>query len=160
MNRLILARHAKSCLNNNNLDFERPLSKQGRLDASKVGQHLYKKNYIPHNIISSSSFRTLETSELLMNELKYNNHFDKIDEIYEASNKVIINIIRKINKNYKCVMLVGHNPSLTNVTNMLSNVKIDHLPSGGTIILDFDSDWSAIKENGKLIEYINPQKIN
>ena len=46
---------------------------------------------------------------------------------------------------FKKVMLVGHNPSLTELINYLSPVRIDNLPTCGIYSISFDTKkWNKI----------------
>ena len=56
-------------------------------------------------------------------------------------------------------MLVGHNPTITQLINHITNIKIDYMPTCGTVIIDFNCDWRLINTNGKLIDFIAPEQL-
>ena len=163
MKTLILVRHAESSSPNKILeDYERPLKKTGVSDAEKIGQHLKKNAYIPDYILTSGAQRTLETAQIISEQL-----FDKsvvINNnklIYGASVKDMINLIKNFDENYHTIMIVGHNPTITLSVNQITNVNIDHVPTLGTSIIKYDiNQWEDLKEVGELVEFIYPKKLN
>ena len=57
-------------------------------------------------------------------------------------------------------MLIGHNPTITQLINEISNANIDHMPTCGTAVIDFKCNWNLINTNGNLIDCIWPEKLN
>ena len=160
MKRLILVRHAKSNLNQPLVsDHNRILSESGRMDAKLIGQYLYNNNYFPSHIISSTATRTLETAKIIIKEIGFKNNIEKQSIIYGASVLEILNLIHNIDNKWNTVMLVGHNPTITQLINNITNIKIDYLPTCGSAVIDFNSNWKEIKKNGELIDFIYPKKI-
>ena len=88
-----------------------------------------------------------------------NNKIEKQSLIYSDSFLNILNLINHVEKQYQCIMLVGHNPTITQLINHITNVKINHMPTCGTGIIDFDATWDSITENGKLVDFIWPDKL-
>ena len=123
--------------------------------------HISKKKYLcPEHIISSTATRTLETIQIISTQINYINAIEKNYKIYGGNVSDTLSIINNINVKYKSTMLVGHNPTITNLINNITDSKIDHVPTCGIAVIDFKCNWKQIKKNGKLIEFINPQKIN
>lgn len=107
-------RHGKSDWDNNLSDFERPLNQRGEKDVIRMGRYLKKVNINPDIIVSSASVRTTSTAELLQNTQGFEN-VERVpyEELYLAHLKNILHILHEyMEKNYNCVMLVGHNPGL------------------------------------------------
>ena len=60
-------------------------------------------------------------------------------------------------KSHKIVMLVGHNHAFTALVNMLGDKNIDHVPTCGMTVIDFESDdWQKISR-GTTRETIFPR---
>ena len=160
MKRLILVRHAKSNLNQPLVsDHERILNQSGKNEAQLIGQYLSNNQYIPSHIISSTATRTLETAHIIIERLKLTNKIETQSLIYNSAAEKILNLIHNINNKFECVMLVGHNPTITELANHISNIKIDNIPTSGTMIIDFECQWKQISNNGKLIDFIIPDKL-
>jgi phosphohistidine phosphatase len=100
-------------------------------------------------IISSSSKRTILTYEYFKNKINFNNELFT-DELYHASSKTVISIIKDTNSDINSLMLLGHNPGLTETVNYLTNHHLYNLPTTGIIIVKFNvSSWSKISELDK-----------
>jgi len=160
MKRLILVRHAKSSLNQPLVsDHERILNQTGISEAKLIGQYLANQNYIPFHIISSTATRTLETANIIIEQIKFKNKIETQSLIYSESFLNILNLINNVDNQYQCIMLVGHNPTITQLINHITNVKINHMPTCGTGIIDFKVTWDSVTENGKLIDFMWPEKL-
>ena len=160
MKRLILVRHAKSNLNQPLVsDYERILNQSGKNEAKLIGQYLSNNQYIPSHIISSAATRTLETANIIIKQLKFKNNIETQSLIYSDSFLNILNLINNIDNKYQCVMIVGHNPTIMQLINHMTNVRIDHMPTCGTGIIDFKINWDSITKDGQLIDFILPEKL-
>ena len=153
-------RHSKSSWENNIEDINRPLSETGIKKIKKIA-NLSKDHFISTEIIfTSSANRALHTSVLLSRTLSINLNKIKIcDELYTFDHDKVFDFIETINNNYSEVVLVGHNPAFTNISNYFSENKILNLPTARWFSLKFESDnWSDII-NLKPISYLNNLKI-
>ena len=160
MKRLILVRHAKSSLNQLLVsDHERILNQTGISEAKLIGQYLSNNQYAPCHIISSTAARTVETANIIIEQLKFKNKIETQSLIYADSILNILNLINNFDNQYQCVMLVGHNPTITQLINHIANRKIDHVPTCGTGIVDFKVTWDSVAEDGKLIDFIWPDTL-
>ena len=150
MKKLIIVRHAKSSWNHPELsDFDRPLNIRGNKDAEMMSLKLSEKINKIDFIISSSSKRTILTYEYFKNKINFNNELFT-DELYHASSKTVISIIKDTNSDINSLMLLGHNPGLTETVNHLTNHHLYNLPTTGIIIVKFNvSSWSKISELDK-----------
>ncbi len=163
MLKLFLLRHAKSSWDDITLnDFDRPLSKRGLKDIPFMGKS-YRKEYTkPQLIISSPARRARETAELFAEEIDY-----KIDEInfeqriYQNTLEDLVDIVQKIDDSYDRVILVGHNPSLTELANYLTEeITVDNIPTCGIFAIEFRvKSWKKIEhQGGTLLNFDYPKK--
>ena len=163
MKKLILVRHAKASYKNTFLkDYERPLKKSGIEDIKQIGQYLKLKQHTPDYILTSGAQRTLESAKFL-SHLLFNKPISMYENrmIYEADVNQMIEIIKSLDNQYKAVMIVGHNPTMTFLNNRISNSNIDYVPTSGTTIMEFKiQKWKDLKIPGELIEFIYPKKLN
>ena len=153
-------RHSKSSWENNLDDINRPLSQTGIEKIKKIANSS-KDHFISSEIIfTSSANRALYTSVLLSRILSINLNKIKIcDELYTFNYNKVFDFIENIDNNYTEVVLVGHNPAFTEISNYFSENKILNLPTARWFSLKFESDnWSDII-NLKPISYLNNLKI-
>jgi len=161
MKKLVLIRHAKSDWANPLLDdFDRPLNKRGLKNAPFMAKLLKEKGLTPDLIVSSSSLRTKLTLDFFIREFDYKGEviFERL--IYEAPYKNLLKIIKNIEKKYKTLFLVAHNPSLNDLADFLLRSFEENIPTCGVVEIDFDvENWSDIsKDNAKLICFEYPKK--
>ena len=125
MKQLIIARHAKSDWVQGQSDHERTLNKYGLYDTPNMGKRLAERlnqqGAKVDLVISSSAIRALTTAQLLARELGYAPEHIRIqDNLYASSPQTWKNIIEGIDEQYRCVLIVGHNPEISSVVSQLS----------------------------------------
>jgi phosphohistidine phosphatase len=162
MKTLILVRHAKSSWDNpNNADFQRTLNSRGLREAPFMGEILQKKGIKPDLILSSPAIRAFTTAGFYADALGYpRNKIITKELIYDRGPREIIYMLNEIDDTLDMVMLFGHNPDLSSLSNYLCNFEEGNLPTCGTVCIDFDIDiWANVgEEKGKLRFYESPKK--
>jgi phosphohistidine phosphatase len=169
MKHLLLFRHAKSCWKDLNLsDHDRPLNRRGNKAAPQMGEKLSKKEVKPDLIITSSAIRALSTAELLAQKINYS--LDKIQinqNLYHASINEMMKVCSKCSKQVDNLMLVGHNPGLTQFANHLlqyDNQYFANIPTAGLVTISMDIDsWQQLDNSIsllkiELLDYDYPKK--
>ena len=152
-------RHSKSSWDYDILDIHRPLSPVG-IEKIKKTANLSKDQFISSDIIfTSCANRALYTSILLAKNLSINLNKIKIcDELYTFNFIEVMEFIKSIDNVYSNVVLVGHNPAYTEISNYFSENKILNLPTARWFSLKFKSDnWSDIIDL-KPISYLSNLK--
>ena len=160
MKRLILMRHAEAGWHINMDDHERPLSASGIRDAKKIGSWLKEKEYIPDEVISSTSVRTRETLSYLF--LDCPQIFER--SLYLADADQMKSTLQTLLS--ETVIFLAHNPGISELAHDLMNHEEKHehfidFPAASTLIIDFKADrWSEIKSNsGLIVDFIMPQQL-
>jgi phosphohistidine phosphatase len=147
LRRLILLRHAKSSWDDSSLpDFDRPLAERGERDAPFMAKRLAARAPLPTLLVSSPALRALRTAELAAPSLgiaaaDIRTHAD----LYLASPRALLAIVAALPQQHTCVLLVAHNPGLTELANeLLPALELDNLPTAGAVAIDTDADdWPA-----------------
>ncbi len=164
MKTLYIVRHAKSSWDDAYMrDFDRPLNNRGNNNAPEMGKRLASMNILPDLIISSSANRAITTAKKIAREINYNqDNIKETKELYLASIGTTISIIRQVDDQHNSLMIFGHNPGWTDLTNYLSNAYIDNIPTCGIAAIEFDIErWSEVdKDKGKLIFFDYPKNLN
>ncbi|MFO7446047.1 MAG: histidine phosphatase family protein [Ignavibacteriaceae bacterium] len=150
MKTLYLVRHAKSSWKEPNLpDHERPLNKRGKRDAPFMAKFLEKSRVLPDLIITSTAKRTTTTAAVFAETLNYAP--DKIyaePELYLASASEMLQVVKRTNDNVFSLMLFGHNPGITDLSNYLCLKEIDNIPTCGIVKMELKrSSWKDFDEN-------------
>ncbi len=160
---LVLIRHTKSSWGNFSLpDFDRPLKKDRIDDAHRMAVKLKQLNLQLDLIICSPALRTKQTAGHFCNVLGYD--FNKINfdsRLYESSAEEYLKVIQQIDSRFGTVIIIGHNPSITDLTSLLLNERTGEIPTTGTVWLEFESKgWKISKETiVKLKHFLTPKAI-
>ena len=155
MKTLILMRHAKSSWKNKDLpDIERPLSRRGEKDAPEMGKLLKKKDLVPNRIIASPAVRASQTAEAVSKKSGYENGIVYVDKLYLAESDVILDTLKELPDDLEKVMLIGHNPGLECVLQMLTG-KVESMPTASIVNISLPIEhWMEIggETKGKLVK--------
>jgi phosphohistidine phosphatase len=145
--RLTLLRHAKSSWNNPGLDDrDRPLNTRGEQDAPMMGQRLLKKHLRPSLILTSPAKRARQTAKIIAREIGYPIEFLQTErELYLAQPETMLDVIAQQDNAFNDIVLCGHNPGITELSNRLSGASIDNVPTCGMVFLEADiASWDEI----------------
>jgi phosphohistidine phosphatase len=142
MKTLTLVRHAKSSWQDSNLgDRKRPLNKRGEVDAPEMAQRIVAAGIRPSLIISSPAVRAWMTAKLIADAIGYPLEFlQREDALYLASLNRLLDVVAAQEPGFNNMILVGHNPGLTDFANYLSPGLTNNLPTSGVVSVEFDSD--------------------
>ena len=139
--RLIVMRHAESSSDYHGLaDHDRPLNARGQKDACLVGDALAERGWLPQMVLVSSSTRTLETLEEMVQHME-SVRTEIRSEIYNAGISTLLTQLEVI-LGEGTTMILGHNPG--------SEVLIKHLtgewhampPATAALLVRSDGNWS------------------
>lgn len=161
MKTLLLVRHAKSSWANELLpDKDRPLNTRGKHDAPLMGQILREQEFLPDLLLSSVAKRALSTAKLLAGEVGYAKNNIRTDEaLYHASPETIIRTLQHVDTGVQSVLLVGHNPGLTEAVPLLCQFAVDNVPTCGIVRIDFLTDtWADISVTNGLFRWFDYPK--
>lgn len=131
MKTLYLIRHAKSAWDSSAVsDFDRPLNDRGKSDVPRMTAFLRASKIRVDQIISSSAIRANSTARLIARGLEMDESSVLLDRrIYLADVHQLQSILREISDEWQSVMLVGHNPTLTDCANALTGDSLNNLPT-------------------------------
>lgn len=156
MKNLTIVRHAESVLQDTQyLDKDRPLTNNGRNDALTMSQKIRDAGIKPSKILSSSATRAWETALIIAKTIKYSeNLLTRDDRLYLADIHNLVCIIEEQNEDVNNLMIIGHNPGLIELINLLSIKRIANLSTSGVVSLNINTDdWSLITLTNKNSEH-------
>ena len=162
MKTLLLMRHAKSSWKHHNIeDHERPLNKRGKKDAPLMGKLIRDKELLPQDILSSSALRAKSTAEALTDSSDYKGKIIFLDSLYLAEPHAYFEELTKLPDDIERVMLIGHNPGIEGVAQMLSG-QVVSMPTASIVYLVLPIDhWSDLNSDtqGELVEIWRPRDL-
>ena len=149
MKTLYLLRHAKSSWSEPGLgDQQRPLNKRGTADAPVMGERLCARGESIDAVVSSPALRAQTTAELFTRGCGYAGSGIAIDpDLYFLGSGSIEGVIRAQDDRLQALMLVFHNPDITQFVNSIDYAfRVDNMPTCALVRLNCDiehwSDWS------------------
>lgn len=166
MKRLYLLRHAEANKILGQEDLNHHLSPRGIDEADNVAEYLHSNQYHIQKIFSSTAMRTRETAHEIIKDLPYHPQMEIESRIYNCTDSELANFISAIDNNLKSVMIVGHNPSITSVMNILrpqcsleqAKTAFSMNYTAKLVIIDFEStSWNTLNQhNCKIIDVYVP----
>ena len=157
MKTIYLMRHAKSTWEFPELkDEERPLVEKGIKRTKKIIKFLNVKNVKPDVIISSHAVRAQETAKIMAKGLDSPLNEIVIDEkIYESNIENLFNVVYGIPDDKNTMIMIGHNPTITNFANYFLAEYVDYMPTSGVVCVEFETDkWNEIVVAKKQTRFI------
>ena len=149
MKRLTLLRHAKTeTAHSGQDDWARELEPRGRMDAPEMARRLRGRKLKPDRIVTSPAARALATANIFAHELHLQpSKLVQDERLYLASPKVLLEVIREVGGTDSHLMIVGHNPGLTEFAERISaDRKIDNMPTCAIYTVEFDlTQWSELE---------------
>ena len=159
--KLYLVRHAKSDWSHAGLsDFERPLNERGLRNAPFMADQFAGAGKTVDFILTSPANRAITTAGYFKRQLGMrDNQWDTERKIYEADTARLLAIINRLDDQHNTVMLVGHNPGLSSMVQMLTGEwVVMSTCSIAEIEIPFDS-WSMVSEgSGNLLSFDFPKR--
>lgn len=160
MKKLLIMRHGKSDWGTGSQrDFDRPLNERGKKDTPRIGNEMKKRNLTPDLIISSPAERAKMTAERVAEFSDCKNDIDWEKSFYFGYSKEIIERLKNIDDSVNIVMIVGHNPTWSEMVEKLSGQYFD-MKTANVCILEFSDNWKNLKEGKcKFVDSLSPKKL-
>lgn len=164
MKTLHLMRHAKSTWEDPGVgDHDRVLTASGREAAGLVANHLAAALSEVDLVLCSSAARTRQTLDAIRPALASGPVIRIEDELYGASTSDLRNRLRQVDGSVATVLVVGHNPTLQDLTLELASegdpavlVRIrTKFPTAAVATLDFDGAWSQLDPGTARLQAFN-----
>lgn len=160
---LVLIRHTKSSWTDASLsDFDRPIRNDRKEDPVKIGRRLLELGLQADRIVCSPAKRTQQTCRILCAE--WNLDFNKVEldeRLYESSAEEYLSVIGTTPSAVNTLVVVGHNPSTTDLANSLMKHSLTNVPTTGVVWLELDVlDWEISKISfAELKCFVTPKTI-
>lgn len=141
MRSIILLRHAESAdKQHGQTDFDRILTNRGVDSIKQLAAQLSNEKIIPDYVLASPAVRTKQTALLLLSGmvLKMEPRFER--DIYNGDDLVYQNLISATGNEWKCLLLVGHNPSISALVGRLTEKSFAGLYPGQAAVLTFEKE--------------------
>lgn len=171
MKRLAILRHAKSSWADAGMDdFDRPLNDRGRKAARRIGEELKVRELHFDLVLASSAARVCETLAEAGAEYEFGPDVRFDDELYGASEAMLLRVVRALPEKMQSVLIVGHNPGLEHIVARLSRDdgrglrdRVENkFPTAALAVIDLRTDrWEEVERgSGEIVELILPRELD
>jgi len=178
MKKLLIMRHAKSSRKDAaTSDFDRPLNKQGKHDAQRIGEWLVEQILIPDLIVSSAAKRAKSTAKRVAGAFRTDVAIRFTESLYLAPSSVYLNVLSELSyeenddtqsdgSQFNCVLIIGHNPGAGHLLFDLTG-EIREMPTAALAILELPIEsWGELTalspssgRSATLKTYVQPKDL-
>ena len=148
MKQVVFLRHAKSSWEMAVEDRNRPLQEKGIHAIRAVANHWATFFSSADAILTSPANRAFHTAAILAHGIEY--PFDKFhvqESLYTFSSQAIIRAVQQLENKWNKVIIVGHNPALSDAADYLSVKPTPELKTADWISLTFVANlWTEITQ--------------
>lgn len=148
MLRLTLVRHAKTePAVAGQEDWDRSLEARGQRDAPEMARRLKEEHGKPDRILTSPAVRAITTANIMARVLGVTaTKIGQDERLYLAAPRTMLTVIHESGDNAKHLMLVGHNPGITEFADKICGERsIDNMPTCAVFTLEFDiTHWNEL----------------
>jgi phosphohistidine phosphatase len=149
LKRLTLMRHANAHWTDaQTSDFERPLNRRGNAEAEAMSRRLAELGWVPTVLLASPARRAQQTADIVTRELGVSAMNRRTEEsLYLAPAAQIQRVIQSTGPRVPHLLIVGHNPGITEVANLFApRPRIEDLSTGAICSLIFDArTWGRVE---------------
>ena len=141
MKTLYIVRHAKSSWGFPDLkDEDRPIIDKGIHNTNKIVKELIRFDVSIDKMICSKARRTLETAKIVARGINF--PIEKIESnitLYKADVDDLTEIIKEVEEDIYQLMIIGHNPTLTQFANRFLDEKMEILHTSEVVSFEFET---------------------
>jgi phosphohistidine phosphatase len=141
---LIIYRHAKALsARGREKDSERQLKEEGKETAVRNGIKLKDIGLVPDCVYSSSAVRAAETAQLTCDKAGFTGTIEFREDLYDATEQEILELVRDQPDTVARLMVVGHNPVLEEVVCLITGERV-HMKPGTLVLVQLpDASWAS-----------------
>lgn len=126
-----------------------------------MGKYLREKELVPQMILASPAKRVSQTVDGMLEKLPFKGKVKYVDSLYLAEPAAYLATLQEIPDKYERVLIVGHNPGLEGLLQILSG-QVESLPTSAIahLVLPIEH-WTDLKEEtrGELVTRIKPRDL-
>lgn len=140
---LVIVRHAKSDWSTELPDEQRPLADRGRRDAPLIGPWIAEHVGTVDLVLCSPAVRARQTWQLAAAGLRPEPPVRYEERIYGSGPSGLLGLLDELPDRLRTVVLVGHNPTLTELVTVLSG-ESHELKTSALAVLRWAGSWADV----------------
>ena len=136
-------------------DFERPLTQQGQERALVIGRGIRSTTGAPEFVLTSSAPRATATAKLLVGGSRA--VIEEQEHLYMASVDTLLAATWSIPSDIRAAIVVGHNPGVSHLANLLAGQTEYRLPPLGAVCFEVKTRWEDLGScELRVNRFVNP----
>ncbi len=141
---LVILRHAKAANPDGLPDLERPLTDRGHADAAVAGAWLIHSDLAPDLVLCSPARRTRQTWHGVAVALSSEPPVRFENQLYGAPVRTLLATVRAADEGAATVLLIGHNPGLSELSALLDpdGADAEGLRTAGIAVHTLTGAWT------------------
>ena len=153
--RLVLMRHGQA-EQDGQTDFERVLTERGRTDTASTGAWLARQGVTPDHALVSAATRAHQTWDSVASGGGWVLEPELDRGLYAAGPETALDILHTAPAEATTLVVVGHNPTIATVAQMLDDgdgdveastqMAMRGYPAGAATIFSYDGTWAELAE--------------
>jgi phosphohistidine phosphatase len=154
MKTVILVRHGKAGWSHPEQDdMDRPLLPRGEKESMQMAEVFSDLDIEVHMLLSSPALRAQSTAKRFADQLALPVETD--ERLYDGTDSELLDVIQETDEEFSSILLVGHNPGLSDLLRDLLDAGSENLSSASVAVLDFDvAEWEDIHSGGGTLVYL------
>jgi phosphohistidine phosphatase len=134
-------------------DFDRELSPAGRADAAATGSWLTENGVTADCALVSAAIRTQQTWAAVAGGAGWDLEPTYDRGLYAADPDTALDVLRTIDDEYRTVIVIGHNPTMASLAQLLDDGEGDveagtamaiGFPTSAVAVYSYDGTWSDL----------------
>ena len=162
MRSLYLVRHASASIDSpTRKDIDRALNHDGIAEAEVMAKYLRKQNAQINLIVSSTALRAYTTSIIFAKHFFYPiPEIRREESIFLNNAENDFSLLSSMEDVIENILFVGHNPSITQLANSLSDTSISSFKPAGIACIEFEIEkWELLSKKGVFKFYADPALV-
>ena len=149
MKTVYIVRHGKAVPASANIaDADRLLTDTGVARTCKIAEYMNESKPVIDQIIASPAERAYDTALIIADKLGIS--VKKVianEKLFSGDDTDALDLMEDLDDSISSVMIVGHNPIITQVANRFASPKLESLPTTGVVSVHLDTDkWVDLKK--------------
>jgi phosphohistidine phosphatase len=161
MKTLLIVRHAKSSWDSADIsDIDRPLNDRGKRDAPAMARRIIKAGVTIDRFVSSPAKRARQTAEHFIHAYgRKEKAIRFVPELYHADLPTFEQVVGELDDKDDSVALFSHNPGITAFVNILTEMRVDNMPTCAVFAVKCPVDhWSEFMKTGRQFMFFDYPK--
>jgi len=156
MKKIILLRHGHTVPALPSVDdVDRELTIEGEQEILQAAQRIQQYHFNPQHITTSPAIRAAKSAHIVAAELEYPEASIEIQPfLYLAPATDILVFIEAFSNDWNSILILGHNPGLSECARLLSKKPLDDLKTATGYLMQWGkhSSWKKIANGEEVLE--------